>query len=384
MKTRRLSNRVPKGVVALAIAVLIGYAGSGCDHSETPNDPFGAAVTLTGTTDEGSGIEGGALSNLTINEIDSRAGLTAEQREQMQTALNKLQAEMKERHDQMKGRRGGRGRFGGQTEDPPQECPEGEPPIQEFLIEASNILTPEQFVKLAELMTEKREQMMAERGERSGPGHGGPKGGMFGRGGPHGHGAGGDMEGIGERLADELDLTEAQLEQVREIIEARFEEAKEIREQVRTGAITREQARELQRAIRESGREQIEEILTDEQRTRMEELHQERREERIDRRIERLENRIEKHASFLEQVLDPSDAQMSQINVLLADAIESHTAILNQVKEGALDHDDAAEQLKDLREATAESIRALLTPEQQTVFDALRDIRPKGRGHGLR
>jgi Spy/CpxP family protein refolding chaperone len=202
-------------------------------------------------------------------------------------------------------------------------------------------------------------------------------------GGPHGEGGGHGHGGFLEEIADELGLTDAQREQAREILQVRFEQIREIREQVRSGSLTREQAREQIREIRESGREQIEQILTEEQREQLEAIHQERLEERIDARIDRLDDRLMRRASFLEQVLQLDAGQTAQLTELFEESIAARIEVLNQVKEGALEREDAFTQIRELEEQLAASIAALLTPEQLEVWEALRELHPKrgGRPH---
>ena len=205
MKKRNHIDRASLGLAAVALAALIGFAGSGCEQNEAADNPFGDAAVLTGAgVDEGT-FQCGPIADLTIEEIDACVQLTEDQREPMQTALNRLQAELKERHQRRGDRRGGRGHFGGHRGGPSGAEQPGEPPIHAFLIESADILTIEQFAELVELLGERRGQRMAERGDRDGPRWGGRRGGGPGMGGHHGEGPGQGYGGFLEEIADQIE-----------------------------------------------------------------------------------------------------------------------------------------------------------------------------------
>lgn len=73
-------------------------------------------------------------------------------------------------------------------------------------------------------------------------------------------------------------------------------------------------------------------------------------------------------------------ARIDEAVTLTADQKTKVTAILTKVQEkvAALPQEERREKGQELRTAANKEIRALLTPEQQTKFDAI----PQGRGQG--
>ena len=68
-----------------------------------------------------------------------------------------------------------------------------------------------------------------------------------------------------QRLADFLNLTDDQVAQIKAFMQTRKDELQSIREQVEAGILTREEARTQLQALRESERDQIVALLTEEQ-----------------------------------------------------------------------------------------------------------------------
>jgi Spy/CpxP family protein refolding chaperone len=372
--------------------------GVGCDESDSTGDLLGNSSALAEADAVGDLAAGGAFAGLTIEAIDERVNLTDEQREEMVVALGRLQAAHEERMEQRgrgSGRRGGGpgwhdGRFGGPAEG---EQP-GERPILVFLEDSAEILTQEQLADLLDLMKELRDAWRAEhRGSRFGDRGDGPgecfgegrgRGPGKGFGGRHGDGPGdrfGGRHGDGPGpIFEQLNLSDEQRSQIEEILKTQHEQIRAIREQVREGSLDREQAREQIHEIRQEGRAQIEAILTPEQLEQWEALHQERLEERVGERIERLGQNIDRHIEFLEKVLSLSADQVSQVREILGGSVDARKEILQQVIDGSLDRKEAHDQMRAVMEGVADSIAALLTPEQQEVWEALRDLLPR-RGH---
>ncbi len=129
---------------------------------------------------------------------------------------------------------------------------------QSFHQELEGILTPEQLARL----DERRER----HGRFGRSGRGGP-GGPDGRGGPgrFGHHGPPDPEQMLTRMAEDLDLTDNQVTALRPIFEAAHARHEELQE------LPREERRDAFRAIREETKAAVDEILTEEQRAKLEE-----------------------------------------------------------------------------------------------------------------
>jgi len=146
---------------------------------------------------------------------------------------------------------------------------------------------------------------------------------------------------------------------------------------VRAGSIDREAALNRITEIRIGTREQLRGILTDEQWEKVQELRRNRIAKRIDQRIERMEPQLERRASFLARVLDLNSGQADQVTTLLVGSIPERTEILNQVKAGELEFEDAFARIVDLEKEIATEIESVLTPEQLAVWEAIRALIPR-------
>jgi len=129
----------------------------------------------------------------------------------------------------------------------------------------ADILDEEQLAKLEELRAQRQE----ERDEREGRKRFGKR-----RGGRRGGGRMGPLQA--------LDLTDAQKEQIKTAMQQLREEigpeVKEIREKVRSGELTREEARAAMQEIRGEHQDILADILTDAQKELLKELKAQRRE----------------------------------------------------------------------------------------------------------
>jgi protein CpxP len=172
-----------------------------------------------------------------------------------------------------------------------------------------------------------------------------------------GHGRHGDPEARLQHMTQELQLTPAQVEQLRRV----FAEQRASRE------ARREEAREERFAAREAMRARVESILTPEQRQRAQALRQTHQRERLDRRVQHLTEKL---------ALRPN--QVTQVRRILEQTRERHEALGR-----GPEHREAH---RALREQTRTQIEAVLDAEQRTRAQELREERgPRhGRGHGPR
>lgn len=184
----------------------------------------------------------------------------------------------------------------------------------------------------------------------------GPRG-PHGHHGRRGHGRHGDPEARLQHMTQELQLTPAQVEQLRRV----FAEQRASRE------ARREEAREERHAAHEAMRARVESILTPEQRQRAQALRQTHQQERLDRRVQHLTEKL---------ALRPN--QVTQVRRILEQTRQRHEALGR-----GPEHREAH---RALREQTRTQIEAVLDAEQRTRAQQLREERgPRhGRGHGPR
>ncbi|HJL14067.1 MAG TPA: hypothetical protein RMH99_00355 [Sandaracinaceae bacterium LLY-WYZ-13_1] len=150
----------------------------------------------------------------------------------------------------------------------------------------------------------------------------------------------------------QLDLSDAQREEIRSLV-------REARSQARDAEPER------RRALRRQVRARIGAILTPEQRERARQLRAERRQRRIARRVSRMSERLEL-----------SERQQQQVRGILRHAASQREALREQ---GANDPESARTAMQALRERTRESIRSVLNAEQQARLDEMRARRDERR-----
>jgi Spy/CpxP family protein refolding chaperone len=150
------------------------------------------------------------------------------------------------------------------------------------------------------------------------------------------------------RMLAQLDLSEDQRAQIREIVR---------------------EARADRRARRRQARERIEAVLTPEQREQARALRARHRRARLERRLARMSER-----------LDLSERQQQQVRGILRHAAMQRRALREQAPD---DPASARDALRGLRERTRASVRSVLTAEQQAQLEELRERRRERRGrHG--
>ena len=375
------SQAIQRGwMAAVALATLLASVFvTGCDDVETSNAAPGMLSPSASSDATATGIP-------TMGEIESALELTPPQAAALQPALATWQSAMEERRarfgDRAGGQRGPRGDRGGRRGQgggfgPGQgrgpgsgqgpgfgqgsgaNFPEGEPPLQTFLSACADVLETEQFVKLAELISEKRAECQSPgRGMRGG--HGAP---MF-------------MPMM--RFARELDLEQEQVQQIRAFVPEIAESARDLFSTYAEGTITLDALRDGIREIRIQIETRLQDILEADQLTQLEELIAEHQAEMAERRLEKIDEGSERKADFLTRVLDLTDAQQEQLGAALAEATARMETLLQAIGAGDVEIEDAITTRIEIREETDTAIRAFLTDEQIAVFDALQELR---RGH---
>ena len=365
MRTHKRIARAWSLPFAALFGLALVLAGAGCDQDEATGGSSDAISAPTGAGDGGDAAFPGPFADLTLAAIDEAVGLRADQREPMRIALDKARTS----HTERLGRRG-EGRRGGPARGDKSGMTHGPGPMIEFLEESAEILDGPQFASLAGLL--------AGRVRDWAPGAG--KGPRHGRGGPDGRaGPGGIFGALGERLADELDLSAEQKEKVRAVFESHREEMRAIREEARAGGPDRQDVRDRMRAIRETLREELRAVLTEEQWARWEEIRAEKIGERIEGRLERMEEQLTRRADFLVKVLDLTADQAERLQEMILGTIPARRAVLESVRPGEGGPHETFDAIREIEEALAAEISSLLTPEQREIWEALRDLIP-GRG----
>lgn len=173
-----------------------------------------------------------------------------------------------------------------------------------------------------------------------------------------------------DRLQEALGLTDDQVAQIEAIINDTRVSLQRIREQVRDGSLTREEAREQIRALHEDQRSRIEAVLTEEQLAQWEALRE--------------QHGRQFHRPPLQRFLQLTDEQAAQLEAIMHSTWEQLHAIRDQVEAGTLAPEEARAQIRALREAEREQIASILDEDQLRRFSRLmRHHRFRG-GSGLR
>lgn len=227
----------------------------------------------------------------------------------------------------------------------------GEPGVGWYAAaDIQDVLTSEQIATIAARQEQVRDRIAARRADSFGQGRNGPgtrqRGARGGRGGPGGAGGGPWAE---------LDLTQAQQDVIRAVMEEYRPQLEALRDQVHSGSLTREEARDQASAIRDAIRAEVEAVLTPEQLAALDDL----RTARGDRAQDREEARQQARDAMTE-ALGLTAEQQTQIEALR-------------------DAPRAEGTRQERREAHRDAFEAILTVEQLeivTVHDAL-------RGHGI-
>jgi Spy/CpxP family protein refolding chaperone len=346
--TRKHTSRRLIGPAVVAL-ILMPIVLIGCSSSDGTSSDEYALTAATKTVNE-------FTEPLTINDIKTKLTLTSEQESQMIAALERFNLAIEERRLARENREPGT---------PPSEHPQ--PPGQTFLAECADFLDTEQLIGLVELMGERheaaRQRWSEAKRQGSGPGMQGRK-----------------MRGGGfvERWGDELNLTDEQIEQLEALQESMHEQMMAQRGQGNRGRGNRGDGN----AFRDRMHEQLEQILTEEQLQRLEELREERQAERQESREERRELRAVQHLEFMSAMLKLTDAQKTEMEQLLNAAHDEFQHLHEQIANGTLERDDVRDQMAQIREQSHSAIRDLLTAEQTELFDALAELHPQRAPHG--
>ncbi|MEM7608085.1 MAG: Spy/CpxP family protein refolding chaperone [Myxococcota bacterium] len=155
------------------------------------------------------------------------------------------------------------------------------------------------------------------------------------------------------RLMRQLDLSDNQKAQLRAIRESLRSQRADLR------TLSGEERRAAARALRSERRRLVDEVLTPAQRSELRELRAAAGESRRARRVE-----------HMTRELSLSDAQALRVRAILDEAATARRAAIEDGRSP-----------RALRERTKAAIEAVLTPDQQTRFEAMRAERREHRAH---
>ena len=214
------------------------------------------------------------------------------------------------------------------------------------------VLTSEQIASIAARREEMHDRISDRMSDAGFRGHGSGRGMRRDGRGPGVDG--GRHRGRGPWAGGDLDLTQEQTDAIQDVLEKYRPQMEAIRDQVRDGSLTREEARTRAEAIRDSIRTEIEALLTPEQLDALEA----RRQEFDDRRADRQDAREQAHAAMVE-ALGLTAEQQAEIDALRAGPKTEGTRA-------------------DTREAHRAALEAILSEEQLEVVQVHEALRALG------
>ena len=155
-------------------------------------------------------------------------------------------------------------------------------------------------------------------------------------------------------------LTDDQRPAFRELWQRYRQAFRTLAEQLRTEAISREEFLRQALALREAFREELDNLLTDEQKQRLE--------ERRDARQERREERMDAIRDAMIEALGLTPEQVEALESLHETQKETRRELFEQFKNGDLTLEQLKEALQALREQRQQTLEEILTPEQLETF----------------
>jgi len=178
-----------------------------------------------------------------------------------------------------------------------------------------------------------------------------------------------------DRLKEALSLTDDQVDQITTIMEASRGLRDPIIQKVRDGSLTRQEARQQMRTIREDTKSQVEAVLTSDQLTAFEDL--------------RFHHGRQFNRRPLSEILNLTDDQQAQVESVMKGIREQMLAIREQVEAEELTREDARGRIQEIRESEIEGLSAILDEGQLTKFQRILNhhrfgFGPKGFGRGPR
>jgi hypothetical protein len=116
--------------------------------------------------------------------------------------------------------------------------------------------------------------------------------------------------------------------------------------------------------------------LTEEQREKAAKMRSERIGDRVEWRLSHLDDHVGRRAEFLGRVLGLSEDQASEVRSLYMDSIPERTEVLEGIRSGAIEPEQAADRILTIEQSIAGRIESLLTPAQTDRWEAIRELVP--------
>ncbi|HUU44747.1 MAG TPA: hypothetical protein VM118_03350 [Acidobacteriota bacterium] len=344
---------IARPLIAIGAAAVLLIGTMGCQGSDTDSGAGGIASSEIAGAET---LTPAGLTPPTLTELDAVLNLSAEQQSLMQTALTNWQ-------DAIDARRAERDAARESGEHPGRHSGfrlNGESPLQTFLVECAQFLTPDQFVAMTTLLADLRPER-PERPERPQVRDSTQR--------PHGQ-----MRQGGQvlNLAEELNLTDEQVSALREMFAT-------IRQEMRPDEADKQRPtrEEMQAAVDE----RIQEILTPEQYATWQSLRETRQAEREVEREARQVAALDNHVTFLTNLLGLDTDQALAVSTVLKDAQDQRQQLHADTQEGNLQRSELHDALQEIADAADAAIRELLTADQIKLYDAVQSLRP---GPGMR
>lgn len=186
--------------------------------------------------------------------------------------------------------------------------------------------------------------------------------------GSHVRGARAGVRCEGAKVAQKLGITQEQKQQITDIVKQYRTDAV----QVLKSEATREQKAGQIKALKANAMAAINAVLTPEQREKAKGL--------IDRILSPRHHRGAKALWVLKQ-LNLTDDQQAQVKTIVQDSRTQAKAVFD---DSTLTKEQKRERVAEIRKATFERVKALLTPEQLQKLEELKKNRPQPRERGAR
>jgi len=355
-----------RSLMILGLA-LVAMLALGCQANKSDSNP--TSLDLTSPEETTGGFARPAPPS--FDELTIHVQLSADQVQPMKDALEGWrQAALTQAEEQRVNRE--QGIHPGPR--PGVALADHEPPIFAFLEESSRILKPDQFVQLAAYLAE-RQKEHRQANVQGHPGHGK---GIEGRP-PDGR----PFEGrIIDVLTDKLNLTEQQQEQVREAHATIREEIEALHDQNGGRGRDNPELRRKVKELRDSIQDCLKAILTPEQYAQLQTMQEERRTSMAERRDERAGQRIDSLSEFLGSVLTLNQPQKQQVHEILSKTENQLVNLRESMRDSSVVAGDLRQEFEKIRTEADAAIRALLSPDQAKMYDALKALLPRGGGPG--
>ena len=315
-----MKHRISMCMAATAMAaLLVVAAGCGSDQPVSSN-----ATTVSSNVP-------------TFAEVNAALSLDQTDAAVVKSALSDWQQNAKQPHD------GLRGGFGFARQE------------MQFVAAVAPSLTNDQLTKLVNLLVERRD---AQREEMRASHHGMPDGEHM------------------KQMAADLGLTADQQAALKALHEDTRAKAQAQFQAFKRGDITEDQLHTQLDAIHDAAHAKLATILSADQLAKFDAMRSQRFENRMERRAGNAADRIDAHAAWIDKALTLTDAQASQVKAALTKLSDAQDATFKAVQAGSITRDQAHTQMRAAHDAFAESLKGILTTDQEQRLEILRQLIP--------